>query len=156
MFSIACRRDDTPRQIFQQINFYIQDENGKDLLNPNVGMTYYGNTTFLDLNDERADVPIHSITYDKDITSTYFIKYLTGAKRIFARRSRNSEIYVSDFIIRRSDINEESKTIDSDTIHVVYSLKPSIFEVQEVCIANSNVCGTVRGIDNAIKVTIKH
>jgi len=128
----ACNRDNIPQQIHQQISFFIQNEQGDNLLDSNAEMTYFRRISFLDLNDQKADVPINGITYDKNSLGQNYIKYISGAKRILLHRSDSSEIYTSKFFIKYNKYENDTKIMDNDTLDVSYSLSPSIFEVIEI------------------------
>jgi len=156
IFFIACNRDNIPQQIRQQINLYFQDKNGNDLLDFNAEVNYYRKIDFFDLNSEKADMPINSITYNKDNSNKNYIKYISGAKRSISENNENNKIYVSDFFITYNKHSKDTKVMDNDTLHVVYSSEPSIFRIQEIMLNRKKVYDTSSDTNIPNLVIVKH
>ncbi|QCX53212.1 hypothetical protein [Elizabethkingia sp. JS20170427COW] len=157
LFFSACRNSggDEMQNIDQILDFFIQDTNGNDLLIPNDSMGYYGRIELFDLNDERINQPISSgITYGIDSTSSKnYIQYIAGAKRILVDSSSpQNKTYQSDFMITLKKGFSQA-IADSDTVHIVYTWTPDLFQVSQVKYNNDLVFSKIQGQKNKIVIT---
>jgi len=132
---ISCTpgRDEVIQDIDQRLQFYIQDQNGQDLLIPGDSLGYAGSINLFDLNADRVNVPISGITYKLDSTSMHhYMEYIGGATRILADSiDEGKKIYFSDYLMTMKK-NMQAAVADSDTVHIVYQWTPALFQVSQV------------------------
>lgn len=149
--TIACRGDGTEgaQKIDQQINIYIKNSAGKDLLNSK-DSTNYQSVEMLDLGGVRDQISISSFTqkYDKD--SVNYLEYFAGAVRNLSDSiNPNQKKYRSDILLR---LNKKNTTPETDTLTIFYDWSPELFQVSRINANGNTIFQKVAGQEN--KVTI--
>lgn len=146
-------REDDLQEIDQTLRFYVENASGKDLLIPGDSLGYVNSIQLLDLNADRLNVPISDFTYKLDSTNMKnYLEYVGGATRILADSiDARQKSYFSDFLMVMKK-NMLSAVADSDTIHIVYSWSPTLFQVSTVS-RNDQVIFT-KNTDKYNKITI--
>lgn len=152
----ACRGSDKEslQQIDQTVNFYISDAQGKDLLIPNDSFGYNGRINWFDLDAISVNVSVSGPTYglDSTLNKNYF-QYLAGATRILVdSTSPQSKTYRSDVLMTMKN-GLRNAVADSDTIRLVYSWAPSLFQIQQVYLNRKLIFTKTPGQKNKVFIT---
>lgn len=132
MLLISCRADeDELQRIDQTMNIYIRNSAGEDLLHP----TKTGSYVSFNLNDALGDKDVSPVPNSREVTadSTFYIKYIAGARRVLANEQGQTQIYKSviAFTLQKKLSPTTSETVN-DTMEIEYRLTPQVFEVSKV------------------------
>lgn len=155
IFLLSCRGEDINdlQQIDQIINFYIQNNNGVDLLNTENSGAYTG-INLQDLNNpDTALKPITTFATKKDTNGISYIDYSAGATRVLQTPSgQYPETYQSEFYINLEKTVNNASVADRDTIKIQYSSEPKLFQVSKIWYNNQLVFSKISGQANIVKI----
>ncbi|WP_260395428.1 hypothetical protein [Elizabethkingia anophelis] len=157
LFGAACKRDDDVHQnIDQTINFYFQDSNGKDLIVPNDPEGYSGRITFIDNLSNRANTTVSGITPGTDDAKKNYMQYIAGATREGQPDSTAvKKEYKSQILISYNRRTNDTKVMAQDTLDILYSWTPSLFNVSSISINKKVVFNSSSGQQKNITITKK-
>ncbi|WP_407489754.1 hypothetical protein [Elizabethkingia anophelis] len=156
LFGAACKRDDDVHQnIDQTINFYFQDTNGKDLIIPNDPEGYAGKITYVDDFSINNNATVSGITSGVDASKKNYMQYIAGATRRVSKDSTaTSKTYTSRLFISYSKrTNNDTKVMPQDTLDIVYSWTPSLFNVSTISVNKKVVFNSSSGQQKNITIT---
>ncbi|WP_407403791.1 hypothetical protein [Chryseobacterium sp.] len=131
---LSCSSDeDDVQNIDQILDIYIKDPSGNDLLHP----TKDGSYTVISMNDNLSDVDIAPVNFSRKmiIDSTYYLQYVSGAKRqLVDDNGAGDKMYKSQIILSltKKISSTQMDTPIVDTLNVFYRMTPSAFEVSKV------------------------
>ncbi|CAI9674427.1 hypothetical protein EAVNNN508_01805 [Elizabethkingia anophelis] len=154
----SCRQDDGVHQnIDQTINFYFQDTNGKDLIIPNDPEGYAGKITYVDDFSINNNATVSGITSGVDASKKNYMQYIAGATRRVSKDSTaTSKTYTSRLFINYSKrTNNDTKVMPQDTLDIVYSWTPSLFNVSTISVNKKVVFNSSSGQQKNITITKK-
>lgn len=154
---INCQSDRSLSQkIDQVLRFYYQDASGRDLLMPSDSTGYAGNMQLFDLNDIRLNTPIEGINFPMDSAENkHYLEYIAGATRVLQDSSSPSDkTYYSDILITMKK-GLQGAVADSDTVHIVYTWSPTLFQVSAVTYNRNLVFTNTADSLNKIIITKK-
>ncbi|WP_419869527.1 hypothetical protein [Chryseobacterium sp. CT-SW4] len=134
---LSCRSDDdTIQRIDQILDIYMQDSQGRDLLNTNTE----GAFTSITMNDVQGTTNNAPVTYSSLMTgdSIRYIRYMAGARRVtidsISPEDRTYESIIALAITKR--LTDSTNTVINDTLRIQYHWSPSVFQVSRVYYQN--------------------
>ncbi|MCL1667381.1 hypothetical protein M2T82_04820 [Elizabethkingia ursingii] len=155
LFVTACRQDDGVHQnIDQTINFYFQDTNGNDLIIPNDPTGYASRITFIDNLSITGNTAVSGITPGVDDAKKNYMQYIAGAIRQGQPDSTaTSKTYTSQILINYNKVTNDTKVMAQDTLNIVYSWTPSLFNVSSISVNKKVVFNGSSGQQKNVTIT---
>lgn len=147
---LACRgNDDELQKIDQVLQIYVKNSAGQDLLNSKIPGSFKS-ATLTDIGGLYDQSSISGYSIKKDNDTVNFIEYKAGATRYLKDSvSPDHKFYQSDLQARY--ITAKKDTI-RDTISILYSWTPQVFQVQTVKYNRTTVFTKTDGAPNVIKI----
>ncbi|WP_411897645.1 hypothetical protein [Elizabethkingia occulta] len=151
----ACRQDDGVHQnIDQTINFYFQDTKGNDLIIPNDPTGYASRITFIDNLSVTGNTAVSGITPGVDDAKKNYLQYIAGAIRQgLSDSTATSKKYTSQILINYNKVTNDTKVMARDTLDIVYSWTPSLFNVSSISINKKVVFNGSGGQQKNVTIT---
>ena len=153
----ACRQDgDVHQNIDQAINFYFQDTNGNDLIIPNDPTGYASRITFIDDLSITGNAAVSGITPGVDAAKKNYMQYIAGAIRLgLADSTAVKKTYRSRIFINYNKVTNDTKVMARDTLDILYSWTPSLFNVSSISVNKKVVFNGSNGQQKNIPITKK-
>ncbi|WP_340299392.1 hypothetical protein [Riemerella anatipestifer] len=151
----SCRKEDAEVQyIDQTIDIFLKDTSGRDLLNTNTSQNR-ASFTLSDLGGEYSSVNLSSgFSRKMGVDSIYYIQYISGATRNLKDSvSPSLKYYQSDIAFNwQRKLTDSTSSLEIDTMRVIYSWQPSLFQVKEIFWNNNQVFSKQSQTSNVITI----